>query len=154
MQITETAHPLRVTICGSFNRHLKLVGEALKEFADHHTEVLSPRGIHATGEEGGFIFLAEDGSTDIRTIENQHLTCIARSDYVWLIAPDGYIGPTTAMEIGFAIASGVPVYCMHALSALLEDGICSARNYVQSIATIPEANEKACSRCAHPVPQP
>ena len=139
--------PLRVTVCGSFRRHLAAVGEAMKEFADHHVEVLSPRGIEAVGEERGFIFLAEDLSDDIGQIEERHLECIARSDYVWLVAPDGYIGTTTSMEIGFAIGYGVPVLCTRAPSDLVvADGLCDVRDHVQVVSGIPEANRKALAR--------
>jgi NTP pyrophosphatase (non-canonical NTP hydrolase) len=29
---------------------------------------------------------------------------------VWFFAPEGYVGPTGAMEVGFARANGIPVY--------------------------------------------
>jgi len=46
----------------------------------------------------------------MRQIEDSHLRSILKSDFVWITAPDGKLGPSTAFEIGYAIAHGVPVY--------------------------------------------
>jgi NTP pyrophosphatase (non-canonical NTP hydrolase) len=43
-------------------------------------------------------------------IENEHLDAIQRADFVWFFAPDGYVGPTGALEVGFARANGIPVF--------------------------------------------
>ena len=43
-------------------------------------------------------------------IEWLPLNCIRAADLVWLHAPDGYVGLSGALEIGFANAAGVPVY--------------------------------------------
>jgi hypothetical protein len=138
---------LKTTICGSFRRHLGAVGEAMKEFADRRVEVLSPQGVAVVGEEGGFLFLASDQSDDIGRIEDRHLACIARSDFVWLVAPDGYVGPTTALEIGFAAGSGVPIYCAHAPSELISgDGPVDLRDHVTVVSGIAEAVERASAR--------
>src|SRR5262249_55886621 len=40
----------------------------------------------------------------------QHLDAIHQARFVWLHAPKGYVGPTAALEIGFAFASGVPIF--------------------------------------------
>src|SRR5262245_51664465 len=45
-----------------------------------------------------------------RILELRHLGTIHQARFVWLHAPRGYVGPTTALEIGFARASGVPTF--------------------------------------------
>src|SRR5260370_13417892 len=44
------------------------------------------------------------------SIEARHLRAIQRSEFMWLHAPNGYVGPTAALEVGFANAAGVPVF--------------------------------------------
>ncbi len=48
-------------------------------------------------------------------IEDKHLDAIQHADFVWFFAPEGYVGPTGALEVGFARASGIPVYTDTAL---------------------------------------
>ncbi|MCU1336358.1 MAG: MazG domain protein [Bryobacterales bacterium] len=44
-------------------------------------------------------------------IELKHLDAIQKAAFVWLHAPDGYVGLSAALEVGFAHAQGVPVFC-------------------------------------------
>jgi nucleoside 2-deoxyribosyltransferase len=43
-------------------------------------------------------------------IQSHHLQAIALSDFLWLHAPDGYIGTSGAMEIGYAVAKDIPIF--------------------------------------------
>src|SRR5262249_6319509 len=43
-------------------------------------------------------------------LERRHLETIQHARFIWLHCPRGYVGQTTALEIGFARASGVPVF--------------------------------------------
>jgi NTP pyrophosphatase (non-canonical NTP hydrolase) len=69
-------------------------------------------------------------------IENNHLDAIQHADFVWFFAPDGYVGPTGALEVGFARASGIPVYT----DTVLKD--ITIKNFVEVVespATVYEA---------------
>jgi hypothetical protein len=44
-------------------------------------------------------------------LERFHLRAITETDFVWLYAPDGYVGLSGAFEIGYATAVGRPVFC-------------------------------------------
>src|SRR5439155_18864432 len=43
-------------------------------------------------------------------LELRHLEAIQRARLVWLYAPEGYVGPTAALALGFDRASGIPVF--------------------------------------------
>jgi mazG domain protein len=52
---------------------------------------------------------AEQGMSPLE-IETGHLLAICQADFVMLHAPDGYVGLSAAMEIGFATAQECPVF--------------------------------------------
>lgn len=109
-----TKHPL-VTVCGSFNRHLRDIRLAVEELFDEGACVLSPlRPVTPLREHApGFLLLDSDHvttRTTVRSIEDQHLAQIRKSDFVLLICPDGHVGCAAAFEIGFTRANDTPVY--------------------------------------------
>ena len=65
-------------------------------------------------------------------IEDRHLDAIQHADFVWFFAPDGYVGPTGALEVGFARASGIPVYTDTALKDL------TIKNFVEVVEFSPQ----------------
>lgn len=104
-----------VTVSGSFNRHLKEVALAIEELKDLGAIVLSPRNPKAHSEiKGGFLLL--DGDVElfheptIRATQDRHNSCIALSDFLWIVSPEGYVGNSTAGEIGVARVTRVPMY--------------------------------------------
>jgi hypothetical protein len=99
-----------VTVSGSFRRHLSAVQRAVGELREHGVVVLSPADPRAAGSFGDFLFVRSDARRSIKGVQNRHLEAIGRSDYLWLVCPDGYVGQSAAMEVGFAVAAGVPVY--------------------------------------------
>jgi hypothetical protein len=74
--------PLTVVLCGSFHK--------------------DPEGITRACEQ-----LTKLGC---RVLELRHLEAIQQAHFVWLHTPKGYIGNITALEMGFACASGVPIF--------------------------------------------
>lgn len=56
------------------------------------------------------MFLAGDAVRSIKAVEDRHLACIQAADFMWVVCPDGYTGPSTCLEIGAAVACGVPVF--------------------------------------------
>jgi NTP pyrophosphatase (non-canonical NTP hydrolase) len=102
------AHPLAAVLCGSFRRdaaRLEQVFEALR----HEHLLLSPRSVEWVDPGDDFVRLPEQVSTSAGAIEQAHLDAIKSADFVWLFCPDGYVGPSAALEVGFANAIGVPV---------------------------------------------
>jgi hypothetical protein len=82
---------------------------------------------------GDFLFVASDRVRSIRLVQDRHLESILAADFVWLVAPDGYVGQSASIEIGFAMANDVPVFCLDRPSDL------TLRQYVRPIISVREA---------------
>ena len=100
---------MKVTISGSFRKHLETIIEYKEQFEKQGFEVLSPKSGKVVSNHEGFIILEND-SGNIDHIESLHLKAIAESDILYVICNDGYIGNSTSMEIGFANALNLPIF--------------------------------------------
>ncbi len=102
--------PLHVTVSGSFQRHLAAVQEAVGALKDEGAVVLSPADPRIVDAFGSFVFVSSDERRSIKGVQARHLDAVQHSDFLWLVCPDGYVGPSAAMEVGFAIASRTPIF--------------------------------------------
>ena len=109
---------VRATVSGSFRRHMPAVQEAVYSLTDLGVEVLSPSDPRVVDAFGNFLFVASDHLRTIRLVEQRHLAAIRQSDFLWLADPEGYVGNSASLEIGFAAALGVPVYATEPLADL------------------------------------
>lgn len=112
MRASPRRSPRRVVISGSFRRHLTAIQRVVSELRDRGWEVLSPSDPRVVDEFGEFLFVASDRLRSIRAVQGRHLASIRSADFVWLVDPDGYVGQSAAMEIGFALAVGTPVHSL------------------------------------------
>lgn len=131
---------LCVTVSGSFRRHLPAIQDAVHTLREWGVVVLSPADPRIAGSFGEFLFVRSDIRRSIKGVQNRHLESINRSDLLWLVCPDGYVGQSAAMEIGFAVAAGVPVY---------SDGVPSdwtLRQYVTPTGTLAAAVRAATTQ--------
>ncbi len=101
----------KVTICGSFHRHMNQFHDAIHEFEENGCEVLSPRSAKIVDEKGEFLFVESDPYRSIVLVENRHLKSIDASDFIWLTVPDGYVGQSASLELGYAIARNKHIFC-------------------------------------------
>lgn len=101
---------LTATVSGSFHRHLSAIQMAVDELLTLGVVVLSPRDPRVVDARGEFLFVASDPIRSVRLVEDRHLECIKASDFVWLVAPDGYVGQSASLELGFAVANDVPIF--------------------------------------------
>lgn len=109
-----TAHGYDVVLSGSYRKapeRLKLEHDQLVAVG---CRILSPRSLDAIRERDGFVFMRGETSSSRDRIEDSHLIAIKRARFMWLHAPDGYVGLSAALEIGFAYAEGIPVYACEA----------------------------------------
>ena len=90
---------------------MREVQEAVYSLSDLGVVVLSPADPRVVDRRGEFLFVASDKLRSVRLVQGRHLAAIAASDFLWLVAPDGYVGPSAAMEIGFAVGKQIPVFC-------------------------------------------
>src|SRR2546421_8220573 len=91
------------TVSGSFRRAMAAVTDAVYALTDAGVRVLSPADPRIVDQFGDFVFVASDRARAIRLVQTRHLAAIDASDFVWLVAPEGYIGQSAAMELGFAV---------------------------------------------------
>jgi len=124
---------LAVAVSGSFHRHMAAITSAVHELAARSVRVLSPADPRVVAAQGEFLFVASDSVRSVRLVQDRHLESIRAADFLWLICPDGYVGQSASMEIGFAAAAGVPVFATHAPSDL------TLRQYVTVVPSLAEA---------------
>jgi NTP pyrophosphatase (non-canonical NTP hydrolase) len=99
-----------VVISGSYRKQFEALKEIYEQFRELGCVVLSPSSVSIVREEDGFVYMRGEETETPERIEERHLNAIQRASFVWLHDPQGYVGPTAALEIGYANAAGVPVY--------------------------------------------
>jgi len=121
---------LTATVSGSFHRHMAAITEAVSALLDMGVRVLSPADPRVVDRWSDFLFVASDSTRSIRLVQDRHLACIAESDFLWLVSPDGYVGQSASMEIGFAVANRVPIL------GTTQPADLTLRRYVQCISAM------------------
>lgn len=121
----------RAVLCGSFRKDHEGLLRAYHELIDTNCQVLSPHTLDFNDEE-----FVRDGATldmSARTLEDYHLMSIRQADFIWLHAPEGYVGTSAAFEIGYALAHHIPIFT--------RDSIADANlsNYVESVPSVFDA---------------
>ena len=99
-----------VVLCGSFRRDPTLLRREFEELRALGCTVLSPLNVDIDREIDGFVFMRGETGFTPDAIEDRHLRAIEAAEFVWLHAPDGYVGLSAALEVGFARSAGVPVF--------------------------------------------
>lgn len=128
---------LTAAVSGSFHRHMEAITAAVHELAALSTRVLSPADPRVVAAQGEFLFVASDRVRSVRLVQDRHLESIRAADFLWLICPDGYVGQSASMEVGFAAAARVPIFATRAPSDL------TLRQYVSIVPTLSEAVRRA-----------
>ena len=95
-----------ITISGSFRKHLNDILKIKKELETQGTKVLSPRFTEPKNPGEKFVVFAGEENMTPLELENHHLKSIARSDALIVCDPDGYVGSSALIEIGFANSMG------------------------------------------------
>lgn len=101
---------LDVVLCGTYRKDIEGLRRSFEHLKDLGFNVLSPSNIDIVRETNGFVYMHGEESKTAEHLELKHLEAIERARLVWLHAPDGYVGPTAALELGFAKASGIPIF--------------------------------------------
>ena len=126
-------HYLSAVVSGSFHRHIGAITTAVQELSARSIRVLSPADPRVVAHQGEFLFLASDRVRSVRLVQDRHLESIRSADFLWLVCPDGYVGQSTSMEVGFAAAARVPILATHPPNDL------TLREYVTRVPNISEA---------------
>ena len=95
-----------VTISGSFRKHLDYILGVRKQIIQTGAKVLSPRFSEPKNPGDEFvIFGGEEGFSPLE-LERYHLKSIENSDALIVCSPQGYVGASALIEIGYAHALG------------------------------------------------
>lgn len=105
-----------IVVSGSFRKDLPALAAEFDELKSLGFEILSPANIRPVAEADGFVFMEGETGSSPEAVELRHLDALRRAGIVWLHAPEGYLGPSAALEIGFANALGIPVFSSAPLS--------------------------------------
>ena len=98
-----------VTISGSFRKHLDYILDIKGTLENQGTKVLSPRFTEPKNPGEKFVvFTGEEGLSPLE-LERHHLSSISKSDALIVCDPEGYVGASALIEIGFANAIGKKV---------------------------------------------
>jgi hypothetical protein len=124
---------LSAAVSGSFHRHMDVITAAVHELAALSVRVLSPADPRIVARQGEFLFVASDRIRSVRLVQDRHLESIRAANFLWLVCPDGYVGQSASMEVGFAAAVGVPIFALRDPSDL------TLRQYVTTVVSLREA---------------
>ena len=124
---------LNATVSGSFHRHMEAITKAVHELAANSVRVLSPADPRIVAFQGEFLFVASDPVRSVRLVQDRHLDSIRAANFLWLVCPDGYVGQSASMEIGYAVSEEVPIFATHAPTDL------TLRQYVKVVPSLAEA---------------
>jgi len=124
---------ITAAVSGSFHRHMGPITSAIYELAALSVRVLSPSDPRIVAAQGEFLFVASDRVRSVRLVQDRHLESIRAADFLWLVCPDGYVGQSASMEIGYAAGARVPIFATHAPSDL------TLREYVIVVPTVSDA---------------
>ncbi len=102
---------LSIVISGSFRYYFDGIKETVKTFESLGMDVLSPMVSKVINPGEEFAVLETDDTDDPRILEQRHLDAITAADALYLYDPEGYIGDSSKMELGWALALGKPIFC-------------------------------------------
>lgn len=97
-------------VCGTFHRDLSGLERDYNELLAGGVSILSPRDLNFIGERDGFVFAAHEAHRTAEEIQADHLAAVANAEFIWLHAPEGYVGVSASMEVGVAHALRIPIF--------------------------------------------
>ncbi|WP_306434510.1 NUDIX domain-containing protein [Actinomadura roseirufa] len=99
------------SLVGSFRQHYPQVLAAAQVFTESGIAVRSPPISRITNHGDEFVrFVSDPPLSSDHAIQAMTLEKIFTSDFVYVVNPDGYIGPTTAYELGRIHERGLAVF--------------------------------------------
>lgn len=117
---------LSITLIGSFKKDPAALKALFKQLSLEYT-ILSPTTIDWINPDEEFLRAGHESEKSVKDIEEGHLEAVRNSDFTVLVAPDGYVGLSGSLEVGFAHALGIPVIATQPVNdptiAAMVDGI-------------------------------
>lgn len=131
---------IRCTLSGSYHKDRKGLRSAYSELTTCGCQVLSPHRLEFDAEDTLFVRDRAEDKLSETDLEGHHLLSIKQSDFLWVHAPNGYIGTSTSMEIGFAFANNIPVFSSDAIEDV------TLRHFIRTVPSVYRALESIFNR--------
>lgn len=136
-QLTDTKFTHNSLIIGSFRKHYEPITDIISIFHARGIDVLSPKKATVLNPEDEFVIFDYDPPhLSDKELEDLVLDKMRRSHFVYLVNPGGYVGLSSAFEIGYCAAHGIDVYAMEPSNEL-------CMQYVKAIKSPEEMIEHA-----------
>ncbi len=107
-------------ISGSFSKYKPEIDQTIIEYKHLGVTVLEPalgwlakpRVLRLSPDYNPDVFrpLPNEIGLNPKQIEDRFLSALRQSNFLYLENPSGYIGPSTCLEIGFALAQSKPIF--------------------------------------------
>ncbi len=110
---------MKCVISGSFRRFYDGIAKTAEQFNTCGIKVLSPKISRVVDPNEEFVLLESDTTSDIKTLEQNHLDAIKHADFLYVYNPEGYIGMSAIMEMGWTLALHKPVFALERPSDLV-----------------------------------
>lgn len=124
---------VRCVLSGTYRKNPEGLADTYDELVTCGCQVLSPHRLEFNQTDILFVKDHAESHLSEETIEKHHLLGISQSDFVWLYAPDGYVGLSAAFEIGYAAACQIPVFSTSEITDL------NLNNFVQKVGSVYQA---------------
>jgi exopolyphosphatase/pppGpp-phosphohydrolase len=94
------------TLSGSFRKHLDYILLVKKELTKNNISILSPRFDDPKNPGSEFVVFSGEENKSPLELERHHLDSIKQSDALIVCNPEGYVGASALIEIGYAHSIG------------------------------------------------
>jgi len=102
---------LTISLIGSFRQHYAHVVRAAEIFSAAGMEIRSPAMSRIMNPGDKYARFESDPLTSSdQLIQAETFEKLFSSDLVYVVAPQGYVGPTTNLELGRLLERGIPIY--------------------------------------------
>lgn len=135
---------VRAVLSGSFRKDMAGLRRAYDELVACGCQVLSPHRLDF--DDADVLFVRDRAEENItgEFLERHHLLGIKQADFLWVHADQGYVGASTAFEIGYALANNIPVFCATSIS---DPGLAPFIKIVPSVYRAIENREESDTSC-------
>lgn len=120
----------KAVICGTFHRDVAGLRRLIRELETCGVAVLSPLSTEFVSLQPAVVRTATDETLDAATLETMHLRAIREADFIWLHAPNGYVGVSGSFEIGYVVAKKIPIFSFVPLQDVM------LHNYVKTVGSV------------------